>query len=65
MTGSPPVMPEIERTTLKQAVYDELKQALLAGLIEPGMTLTLRQLATQFGTSMMPVREAVARFSCR
>ena len=53
----------IERTTLNDLAYDRLKRAILSGRIERGMTLTLRQLAADLGTSMMPVREAVTRLS--
>ncbi len=53
----------IERTTLNELAYDRLKHALLSGRIEQGMILTLRQLAADLGTSMMPVREAVTRLS--
>lgn len=58
---NPPVLGAIERTTLNDHAYEKLKHALLTGRIEPGMTLTFRQLASDLGTSMMPVREAVAR----
>lgn len=51
----------IERSTLNDLAYEKLKRALLTGRIESGMVLTFRNLATELGTSMMPVREAVAR----
>jgi len=53
----------IARTSLNEQAYARLKRALLSGRIEPGATLTLRQLALQLGTSVMPVREAVTRLS--
>jgi len=53
----------IERTTLNELAYERLKRALLSGRIERGMTLTLRQLARELGTSVMPVRDAVTRLS--
>jgi len=53
----------IERTTLNELAYEQLKRAILSGRIEQGMTMTLRQLAAELGTSMMPVREAVTRLS--
>lgn len=56
-------LPRIARVTLNEKAYEGLKQALLAGRLEPGTTLTLRQLADQLGTSMMPVREAITRLS--
>ncbi|MEQ8662745.1 MAG: GntR family transcriptional regulator [Gammaproteobacteria bacterium] len=56
-------LPRIERVTLNELAYEGLKQALLSGRLEPGSVLTLRQLAEQLGTSMMPVREAVSRLA--
>ena len=56
-------LPRIARVTLNEKAYEGLKQALLAGRLEPGSTLTLRQLADQLGTSVMPVREAITRLS--
>lgn len=51
----------VARNSLGEQIYARLKHALLVGRIEPGMTLTLRQLAQELRTSMMPVREAVTR----
>jgi DNA-binding GntR family transcriptional regulator len=63
MTENALNLPPIEHQTLNELAYARLKRALLSGRIEPGTTLTLRQLAEQLGTSMMPVREAVTRLS--
>ena len=56
-----PVLGSIERTTLNDLAYEKLKRALLTGRIESGMVLTFRNLASELGTSTLPVREAVAR----
>jgi DNA-binding GntR family transcriptional regulator len=56
-------LPRIEHRTLNEQAYRRMKHALLSGRIEPGATLTLRHLAEQLGTSMMPVREAITRLS--
>jgi DNA-binding GntR family transcriptional regulator len=61
MPGQVFALNAVARNTLSDQTYDGLKCALLVGRIEPGMTLTLRQIAQELGTSMMPVREAVAR----
>lgn len=53
----------IERITLNELAYVRLKGALLSGRIEPGSTFTLRGLANDLGTSVMPVREAVTRLT--
>ena len=51
----------IERETLWDQVYVQLRDALFAGKFEPGVRLVLRDLAASLGTSITPVRDAVAR----
>ena len=46
--------------TLAVQVYDGLRQKLLAGEMYPGAKVSLRSLATAFGTSIQPVRDAVS-----
>lgn len=53
----------IKRYTLADTVHNKLRGLLITGAIAPGEKLTLRGLADQFGTSVMPVREAVSRLS--
>lgn len=53
---------KIQATVPKQTqVYDVLKQALVEAQFEPGEVISIRALAASFGTSTMPVREAVTR----
>lgn len=54
-------LPKLTRSTLNDEVYDTLRDALIQGKIAPGSTMTIRSLADSFGTSMMPVREALRR----
>ncbi len=54
-------VPKLQRNTLNDEVYQQLKQAIIAGTILPGSTMTIRSLATSFGISPMPVREALRR----
>jgi DNA-binding GntR family transcriptional regulator len=54
-------MPKLQRSTLNEEVYQQLKQALMSGRIAPGSTMTIRSLAASFGISSMPVREALRR----
>lgn len=49
--------------TLGQRVHSELRTFLMEGGARPGQKLTLRQLTSAFGTSPMPVREAVQRLA--
>ena len=63
MAASPLALEPLARVTLNDLAYARLKHALLSGRLEPGSTMTLRELAAQLGTSMMPVREAITRLS--
>jgi len=42
-------------------IYQQLRHGLMAGRYEPGQKLKLRDLADRLGTSVTPVREALAR----
>lgn len=53
----------LESETLGQRVHSELRTFLMEGGAQPGQKLTLRQLTLAFGTSPMPVREAVQRLT--
>lgn len=53
----------VESGTLGARVYGELRHFLMVGGVQPGEKLTLRQLTSAFGTSLMPVREAVQRLA--
>jgi DNA-binding GntR family transcriptional regulator len=50
---------KIETETLRQKVYNQLRQQILGAEILPGQVVSLRGLAEQFGVSLLPVREAV------
>lgn len=47
--------------TLGQQVYEQMRERLVAGEWLPEKKLTLRGLASELGTSVQPVREAVQR----
>jgi DNA-binding GntR family transcriptional regulator len=49
--------------TLSDQVHQRLRTLLMAGALAPGQKLTLRGLADRFGTSVMPVRDAVRRLT--
>lgn len=51
----------IDVTTVQERVYQELRNALYQGRFMPGEVLTIRALASELGTSPMPVREAIQR----
>jgi len=52
---------QVETKSAHSQVYEILKRAILAGFFRPGEQVTIRGLASQLGTSEMPVREAIKR----
>ncbi|MEM6974625.1 MAG: GntR family transcriptional regulator [Pseudomonadota bacterium] len=52
---------EAATATAHERVYRQLQGDILAGLLAPGTSLTLRGLAGAMGVSMTPAREAVRR----
>jgi DNA-binding GntR family transcriptional regulator len=46
---------------IQDLVYEELRRSLMQGVFQPGQRLSLRQLAAQLGTSIMPVRAATSK----
>jgi len=53
------VIEKIAVKTLRQEVYDQLRDKIISAEILPGQTISLRELAEKFGVSLMPVREAL------
>ena len=49
----------VQRETMQQRVFEMLREKLMRGSFAPGQRLKLAELASAFGTSAMPVREAV------
>jgi DNA-binding GntR family transcriptional regulator len=49
--------------TSHEAVYRALRVMIMHGELEPGQSLTIRGLASNFGVSMTPARDAVRRLS--
>jgi DNA-binding GntR family transcriptional regulator len=52
---------KIQKTTLRQTVFDKLKETIVTAELLPGETVTLRHLAEKFGVSQMPIREALLK----
>ncbi|WP_437883104.1 GntR family transcriptional regulator [Pseudomonas sp. LRF_L74] len=64
MAGNKQELPEFQvRRPISdlEYIYGELKQSFMIGEFEPGQRLTLPLLAEAFGTSQMPIREAMNR----
>ena len=54
--------PVLDRNgNLHDAAYERMRQALMDGHFVPGQTFSIRTLAAVFGTSPMPVRDALKR----
>jgi DNA-binding GntR family transcriptional regulator len=47
--------------SLHDAIYAALRQALIVGDLVPGQVFSIRMLAERFGTSLIPVRDALKR----
>jgi DNA-binding GntR family transcriptional regulator len=47
--------------SLHDGIYAALRQALMAGDLVPGQAFSIRALAERFGTSLIPVRDALRR----
>lgn len=57
------LLAKIDRETMSGRVYRDLRTMIMAGQVSPGERLSIRSMAAALGTSMMPVREAVARLA--
>jgi DNA-binding GntR family transcriptional regulator len=54
-------LPVVERETLNDRVYREMRTMIMSGGFAPGEELTLRALAQALHVSLMPVRDAIGR----
>jgi len=50
---------KIKKNTLRQTVYDQLRESIITAELYPGEPITLRELAEKFEVSQMPIREAL------
>src|SRR5579862_5739945 len=51
----------LETTSLRERVYEALRQALICGELAPGARLRDAELAARLGVSRTPIREALQR----
>lgn len=63
MTAAPVTIgePVLNEATLREQVYEALREALTQGKFMPGQKLTIRSIASALGVSLTPVREALRR----
>jgi DNA-binding GntR family transcriptional regulator len=52
---------QLERASLRDRVYRALRDAVVSGVLAPGVRLRDQELATRLGVSRTPVREALQR----
>lgn len=53
------IFDKLSNTTIRERVYQELKNKILLGEIRPGQAISQKDLARQFGVSVIPIREAL------
>lgn len=59
--GAPGRLTPVVRETVQDRVYQQLRNALIYGLFDPGQVLIIQDLAASLNTSTMPVRDALSR----
>jgi len=52
-------MKHLKHETLNEQAYGQIKDSIISGQVSPGDVLKIRALATQYGVSPTPVREAL------
>lgn len=61
MLGEMSGVPIVLGASLHDGIYAAIRHALITGELLPGQTFSMRALADQFGTSLIPVRDALKR----
>jgi DNA-binding GntR family transcriptional regulator len=56
-----PKFQRVQKRAMQDVVYEALKDVIIKGQIAPGTKLEINELAKNFGTSPMPIREALSR----
>ena len=51
----------VERATLQEQIYLQLRNRIMSGFFKPGQALSMRSVAEAVGVSVMPVRDALRR----
>lgn len=51
----------VERSTLQEQIYQQLRSSIMSGFFKPGQPLSTRAVAEAVGVSVMPVRDALRR----
>ena len=56
-----PSFDPLDRATLQEQAYQQLRRAVMGGVFSPGTVITIRAAADALGVSPMPVRAALGR----
>lgn len=56
-----PTFDPLDRATLQEQAYQQLRKAVMGGVFTPGTVITIRAAAEALGVSPMPVRAALQR----
>ena len=59
LTGTTSPAPQVQRALLGNQIADAIRRDILLGVIKPGTRMAQQQLCETFGTSRMPVRDAL------
>jgi DNA-binding GntR family transcriptional regulator len=54
---------QVERSTFRAQIADQLRQAIIGGALAPGSAVTEMELANRFGVSRGPLREAMSQLA--
>lgn len=57
----PVALDTVERDTLQEQIYRQLRDRLMSGVFRPGQPMSTRSIAAAVGASVMPVRDALRR----
>lgn len=63
LNGGAPAPLDMSAGNLEDQIYHRLREALSSGRYKPGQSFTIRSLAEVYGTSPMPVRDALKRLA--
>ncbi len=55
----------IECNTMQESAYQQLRDALMSGRLQPGQRVSIRSPAAAMNTSPMPVREPLKRLEAQ
>lgn len=58
---SKPAASSVSDSVIHEHVFERVREAIISGQFSPGSTISVRKLASEYGVSAMPAREAIRR----